>query len=254
MEHRDTSPFLCAVTAKDQRVVREHSFVPVWMCYQIRSGPRLYRCGSPSQIQNGILSAYDDSIQQWASSAAVCRQIVRECLARGAEGFLANWVHPPSEALCQLTGDLECALSESGLTFYVPEAYGDCCESAFVLISSALSEGTLRHKLEQAAEQYGSERILLAYEQMRMDFSLPSPQKRGRPLSLSQLSALKNRYAPPIHQSEELCARYFTYEQQGRTHLVLFDDASTFQQKRSLANELQLGGFLAAWQEIKREQ
>ena len=50
--------------------------------------------------------------------------------------------------------------------------------------------------------------------------------------------------------SEPLCARYFTYRQNGQTHFVLFDDAATLQRKIALAKALGIGEGLLLFDEV----
>lgn len=242
---------LCALLPKDQDAVAKHDFLPFWLCYRVGNGPQLYRCAPPEEISGGILAAVDSNVTSWRSSGEFVKQVIRECHARNAQGFCANWSQPPSPASLHLLAQLETSLSEEGLSLYITEPYRDACDSAFVLLSTALSGGTLRRRMEDAVRRYGAGRIIMAFERMSEDFSLPSPHGKSRTLSPSELTELKNRFSTKIYTSEELCAHYFTTKQGEQTHIILFDDADTFRQKRKLAQELELAGFLFAWEEGK---
>lgn len=250
MESQASLPFLIAVTEPQSRSALPPEAVPVWMCYRMGNGLRLFRCGSGKNLSGGILSAHDGTMRQWGDPVRFCRQVVQECRARSAEGFLANWSRPPSEPMRRLTASLEQALAREGLSFYVPEQYAHCCDSASILVSSAVTDDVLCEKLQRLSFDHSSQRLILAYERLCTDFALPCSDGTGRLLSDQQFSSLKNRFSPTIHHSSQLCANYFTYELQERTHLVLFDDEATCHEKRSIARRYHLGGFLAFWQEI----
>jgi len=77
-----------------------------------------------------------------------------------------------------------------------------------------------------------------------MDFSVPAPGGKGTPLSSEEFQALKKQRHPVIFFSHELCARYFTYTQDGIGHFVLFDDSDTLRRKIRLGRSM---GFDAAF-------
>ena len=59
------------------------------------------------------------------------------------------------------------------------------------------------------------------------------------------------RESPAVFFSQDLCARYFTYNRNGEAHFVLFDDADTLNQKLRLGAGM---GFYAAffmWPEVR---
>ena len=106
---------------------------------------------------------------------------------------------------------------------------------ARVVVSTALSGGTLRQRLRDACRRFGARRLALDLACVRMDFSLPAPYGTGTALTPQQLTELRGRRT--VFFSPELCARYFTYEQSGMTHFVLFDDADTLHRKIALGTE-----------------
>lgn len=113
-----------------------------------------------------------------------------------------------------------------------------------MVVSTALSGGTLRQRLGDACRRFGARRLALDLACVRMDFSLPAPYGAGTALTPQQLTELRGRRT--VFFSPELCARYFTYEQSGMTHFVLFDDADTLHRKIALGTELGIpAGFLA---------
>ena len=131
-----------------------------------------------------------------------------------------------------------------GRALYVAEPCGHMVPDARVVVSTALSGGTLRQRLGDACRLFGARRLALDLACVRMDFSLPAPYGTGTALTPQQLTELRGRRT--VFFSPELCARYFTYEQSGMTHFVLFDDADTLHRKIALGTELGIpAGFLA---------
>lgn len=250
MENHDTIPFYAAVLPNDPWQMSIPSLIPFWLCYQVGNGPRLYRCTPSGQVHGGILCASDRSFAQCGGSDTFCQQVLRECHATGAGGFCANWSRSPTPATQKLISTLENVLTREGLSFFVTLPYADACEHGSILLSTALSRQPLTQRLRSACEVYGSHRIILTFESTAADYLLPVPPQGGKLLSVSQVNTLKSRYSPVIYHDHDLLFHYFTYEQQAQTHLTLFDDEETFYQKKQLAEELQLGGFLAVYREI----
>lgn len=253
MDCEKMMPILLAVTPESFPLENAPPYTPVWLCYRTGSDGRLYRTGEAERIHGGILAAGGENLPVSVKTERFCPPFLRECQARQAEGVLLNWTGPVTEHRKRLASSLSDALQKAGLSLYVPQEYGNCCQSAFVLVSASCREGILRQQMEDAAAQYGAHRVVMVYEPLREDYALPCPGKAGQYLSKSQFSALKDRYSPAVHFSEELLASYFTYEQDGRTHLTLFDDETAFRRKRTLAEELHLAGLLAPWQAVCRK-
>ena len=136
-------------------------------------------------------------------------------------------------------------------TLIVPEQYGHCSEHALVMISSALSGGSLRQRLQEAQERFGRDRVALALQRVAEDFFLPSPSGSGTPLSQDELHRRIHQLSPSIFFSQELCARYFTYmSRESGAHFVLFDDGATLRRKLEAAQSLDIRTVLAPWPEI----
>lgn len=251
MENSFFPQLLCATAPADAERVRSFSAVPAYLSYQVGDGPRLYRNGPPESIRNGVLMADDSRLRQITSSAFFCQQALRECKARGAIGFCANWSRSPDQQMLSLTAALGKALAGQGLTLWVPEAYGSCCPTSKVLISSALSGGTLRQRLADAIKQFGVQRVTLAVERMSADFPLPAREGKSTPLSQEALRELREQIRPSIHFSPEFCANYFTYSREKQVHLVLFDTGGSIRRKLLLAKELGITSVMLAWGEIQ---
>lgn len=120
-----------------------------------------------------------------------------------------------------------------------------------VLVSTAISGGTLLWRMEQMIRHHGRDKVLPALERTAMDFPLPARDGSGLLLSPSQLERKLAYYDPAVHFSPALCARYFLYrngEQQVR--FVLFDDPFSFRKKLSLLRSLDLPSAVAAYPQV----
>ena len=147
---------------------------------------------------------------------------------------------------------LDEALARKGLTLHVPETYGMCTQKARVLISSALSGGSLVQRLEEGILRFGGpERITLALRRVAEDFFLPSPTGSGRAMSRDELAQQLSERSPSVFFSNELCARYFTYmSRESGAHFILFDDAMSIRRKLRVARSLGINRAVAALPEI----
>jgi hypothetical protein len=242
------STFYCVVSSEELAQMRTYSAVPVLYAYEAGAGPRLYRSCGPTAVRGGLLGLRLGELSTEGDCSGFYRQCVLECQSRGAAGILADW-DQFSRSLFQFTRNLGHQLERCSLSLIVPESYAGVTDRAGVLISSALSGGSLELRLKEALERYGQNRVILALERMSDDYILPSTSGRGRRLSRQELSALRQR-RPWVYWSGDLCARYFTYRGQDGVHFVLFDDEDCLQKKIELAQKLGIKRVMAAWEEI----
>lgn len=199
--------------------------------YRIDSGGRLAVLALPPEVRGGLLLVTGTDCAAPPQPEALARDILRQCLQRDYSGVVLEPV-----LTAAATTALESLCRRYGRTLYVPERCGGQMPDARVVVSTALSGGTLRRRLEEVCRRFGPRRIALDLACVRADFSLPAPYGDGTALTARQLAALREQR--PVFFSPELCARYFTYEQEGMTHLVLFDDADTLRRKIGLGTEL----------------
>ena len=180
-----------------------------------------------------------------------CQEVVSECSVRGFSGAVLDFDRrlPPLE---QLAGQLDRLFAQRGLQLYVPETFGHCVAHGRVILSSALSGGSLAQRLEEAAERFGRDRIALSLERSAEDFSLPSPTGSGAPLTRQQLRQQMDTLRPAVFFSRELCARYYTYMNRDTgAHFVLFDDGDTMLRKVEVARQAGVSVFLAPYEDIR---
>ena len=222
------------------------------MAYRVGRGPHLYRAGDPTPLRGGLMVVDGRGFDGQGDPGILCQQLLRECSARSFTGIICDFEGAPIPMLERMLHRLDDLTTRRGLWLYVPEAYGHRTQRARVIISSALSGGSLTGRLEQAAETFGGwERLALGIQRVAEDFLLPSPTGCGQPLSRETLSQLMQERSPNIFFSGELCARYFTYMGQDRSaHFVLFDDGSTIRKKLQIAHQLGIRNALVALPEV----
>lgn len=227
---------------------------PVTVChlaYRVGEGPHLLAAGLPAALRGGLM-AVTGPVPDRGECGPFCREVTGECGARGFSGAVLDLEGEPTPFLAELLGELEDSLAARGLALYVPEEYGTCVRRAAVLVSTALSGGSLELRLRQAAERFGRERTAAALQRAAEDFTLPALTGEGRALSPGELEKLRAERGQAVFFSPELCARYFTYmDGDGRPHFVLFDDGETMVRKAESARRAGLRQLAAAWPEIR---
>ena len=228
---------ILAAPPGDSRAALGFGLTVAHAAYRVGGGPHLYRAGPPLPVRGGLMGLDCVGFDGRGDTGPLCREILRECAARGFTGVLCDFEGPPLPLLVRALRDLAGPLEKRGWPLYVPEPYGERVEGAWVLVSSALSGGSLAGRLREAREKYG--RVALAVERVAEDFFLPAPQGQGRPLTQAELAALLETRRPSVFFSGELCAHYFTYmSRENGAHFVLFDDAGSIRKKLLTAQAL----------------
>ena len=243
--------FLIALPPQQLRALQGWDAVPAYLSYRAGPGSRLLRSGSPAPRPGGLMVVDDQGYDGLGNLLPFCRDVLREVQMRGFSGVVLDFDRrlPPLE---QIAVRLEEGLSRRKAVLYVPETYGTLALRAKVLISSALSGGSLAQRLEEAGEQFGRDRVVLAVEPVREDFPLPCPTGCGDPLSREGLAELMDRRRPSVFFSRELCARYFTYmDREAGAHFVLFDDGETIAHKLEVARKAGINTVLLPLAEVQ---
>ena len=242
--------FIITLPPRQLPALRGWQATPAHLAYRLGPGPHLFRAEGAAPPRGGLMVVDDKQFDGLGPTGPLCQEIIGETLARGFSGAVLDFDNhlPPLE---QIAAALYEPFARRGWTLIVPERYGQAAPHARVMIPSALSGGSLRRRLEEALEQFGESRTVLALEKRREDFFLPSPTGSGQPLTEEELEQLKQRLAPSIFFSGDLCARYFTYmSRDNGAHFVLFDDGDTLRRKVEVARRLGIHTFLAPWAEI----
>lgn len=224
--------------------------LPAHLAYRLSPGMRLLRLQGGQNLRGGIMTVGDCTADPNGPPDAFCLDVERECAARGYRGVILDFDRalPP---LSRLVQRLDLVLLRRGITLFVPEYYAPLAPHAKVLISSAISGGSLSQRLQEALERFGPGRTVLAVEKAAEDFILPALDGCGTPLSCAELEQLKSKTCSTVFFSRELCARYFTYrDSNGGIHFVLHDDTDTLCRKLDTARQCGIRFFLLPWAEI----
>lgn len=226
---------LLAVPGGFRRPAANFGLPLVHMGYALDS-TRLYRTHPPSG--RGGVMAVDCTADYTGTPGALAAGAMRECTARGFTGIFLDREQPAGKALATACTALERACSARGIALYVSPALAPYTRTAAVLVSTAVSGGTLERRMTDAAGRFGRGRIAMDIELMRADFTPPAPGGKGAALTAEAFDALVQRLHPNVFFSGDLCANYFTYRAGGRTHFVLFDDARSIRRKLALGKRL----------------
>lgn len=222
---------------------------PVWLAYRVDPTLHLLRLHNASSFQGGVMAISTCPEPSAGDPVQLCRSILGECARHSFRGVLLDLDHPSVhyERLAHL---LVRELPRRSVTLFLPECLAPCAPGCRVLISSALSGGSLDQRLLEAVERHGADRVVLAVEPAAEDFTLPAPTGCGKPLTKQELADLRGSLRPNIHFSRPLCTRYFTYCRNDTVHVVLFDDDTTIAQKLTCARRCGVSRFLLPWCEI----
>lgn len=211
----------------------------VHYAYRIGNGPHLFRTDLRYPAKGGILAADIGDFNGTGNSDGFVAEVEREC---GAHGFRGAFFDLDGESIVCLQKAFE-SLANSfrrrNQVLYVTEPYAFSSPAVQIVISTAISGGTLRQRLEDAMQRYGKDHVTLGVEWSAMDFTLPATSAAGKALSPAELSHLRVQCGRSTYFSDELCAHYFTYMNTGQdAHFVLFDDAASVTRKLRIAASL----------------
>ena len=209
------------------------------LAYRIGEDNHLHR-HTARQTQGGLLALSDMDPPPIRDSAQLSREILRECINHAFEGVYADFGSNTAPDRIALLEELAPLLHRNSKKLFVSAAYGRHVPTAYVLINTAISGGTLSTMLGDACRTFGKQRVVLDIERVRIDFLLPSPRGEGTALEQSAMDALLAEHASNVFFSHELCAKYFTYQKDGQAHFVLFDDADTIRCKLNLGKNMDL--------------
>ncbi len=158
-------------------------------------------------------------------------EIAEECARRRLTAVLAGYGRSPTLETARFCD----GLLRLGLRPILTENAWQAGCGAEMLISSALSGGDLRSRIEEAKSRCGD--LCLDLERLCRSFPLPCPDGEGEELSPQALAGFLRRGAKPV-LSEELGCKAFTAQVKGETRFVLFDDRETLCKKARLAASL----------------
>jgi hypothetical protein len=187
-----------------------------------------------------VLSA--EELTGGAPMSLLVSEIVSEMRDREYGGVLINPGRGANALHRHLVESLVAAARGRSAVF-VTEALAGASPETTALIQTALSGGSLYRHLSKAVSAYGAERVALEIDRISMSFPLPCPGGQGELLPADRLRELLA--GRRVFFSDSLCVNYFTYAQDGRRRMALYDDAKSILEKLSIAKSLGVrAGFL----------
>lgn len=224
----------------------EYGLAAAHLAYRVGSGPHLFRTQSLVIPRYGVMVLDNGGFDGQGDPGVFCQEVLRECAARSFSGAFFDLEGPPCPVLKRALELLAPAFQRRRWSLYVPEVYALSSPAVKVVISTALSGGSLRQRLGEAVAAYGPERVVLGLEWVAEDFALPALDGAGRHLSREELERLLAERAPAVYFNHDLCAHYFTYMNTGQSaHFILYDDPSSMAKKLHIAAGLGIReGFL----------
>lgn len=238
---QSTSRLILAAPPDQGRAALAFGIPVAHMAYRVGGGPHLFRANFPVVIRGGLMVIDDTGFNGLGESGPFCQEVIRECTARSFSGIVCNFEPRSFPVLGKIVAELGELAHRKSWPLYVTEPYARFSDKSKVLIPTALSGGSLRQRLQEAAEQYGAARVALEVERVRQDFFLPSPSGQGTSISQEELARRIEALTPSVFFSNELCAYYFTYmSPQSGAHFILFDDASSIRKKLQVARSLDI--------------
>lgn len=217
------------------------------VAYRIGPDSTLLRRDLLLETRGGLLSVSDRDASPVEEPEKLASAVQRECGRRSYIGVVLDFEDAPCPDRRAFASVLAPLLARSGRSLFVPEAYAGV-SGAVVLVNTALSGGSYSARLQEAAAQHP--RVALDVQRLAMDFPLPSRSGEGEPLTREQFRLLTERESPAVFFSQELCARYFTYQRDGKTHFILYDDAETIACKLRTADALGIHTALVMYPEV----
>lgn len=257
--------FYIGVNGREMRACGERIGREVQYLYRIDEELRLLQVGNPPDVslRRGHILCVDGlgfggsgkgSGAVTRSVSSMVERLMGQVSCYGYVGICCFFPRVRGGFYHELVRSLDVVCGERGLDLLVGECYGGDVKWGKVLISTALSGGTLEGRFSQAVGKYGGGRVVMEVEWMGEDFLLPAPSGSGERLSPEEVRGLRERVGADVFFSHELCGKYFTY--QNRAHslrFVLFDDGETVGEKIRLAEVWKLGGVFLNWSEVKGE-
>lgn len=193
--------------------------------------------------RGGLLGLYTESgLPADFDDRRLARDLQTQARRFGCGGLLLDL---PSDAAGRAFAARLCPrLAELGLVHYVPVELADQAPQAKLILPSAISGGSFEGMLRHFTSLYPPSQLCLELIRTRSDFTMPSPDADGTPLSAERFARL-HAQAGGSYYARELCCRYFTYMDEARQpHFVMFDDAATAQAKALQASR---AGFFACF-------
>jgi len=221
------------------------------MAYRIGQNGRLLRTDTPISFAGGILVIDSEGFDGSGDPTSLCKDIIRECIARKFDGILCDFPPEITPFLSQTVSRLNTLTVQHNWNLYLPESYAAQSTKSMVLISSDISSGSLESLLHRVSDTYGPERIALVVQRMAKEFRLPAGGEQGKYLTRKELSELVQHFSPSVFFDNKLCTHYFTYMNRNAAYFVLYDDSGSLLRKLSLARSLGITRFVLTFPDVE---
>lgn len=234
-----------AVTPAEAQAAGRYTRSLAHVAYRIGPSSSLLRQNLLMNTRGGLLSLSDRESPAITAPEKLAAAVLRECGLRGYSGAVLDFEESPTPERRAFVKRLSEQMGRQ-LGLLVPEAYAS--DGGTVLVNTAVSGGSLLEHLQSSMGRYG--RSALDLQRLSMDFILPALSGRGRPMPLEELQSLLKAEAPAVFFSQDLCARYFTYTRDGKTHFIIYDDAETLNRKLRIGSSLGYQTALVMYPEV----
>lgn len=227
-----TKNLVLVCTGRDTARAAGHGLAVLHLCLGISPTGALQRLQLPTTQARRLLGLCDPPAGlSGCNPERLAADLVFEAQRAEAPGVFADFEHDTPHGRALLAA-FDAALHKAGIPFYVPLTSGAHLTHAVLTTPTALSGGSLTTYISSLQSRYGAARIAAFLQPVSQDFVLPSASASGAPLGRDAREALLARTGAQVFFSRELCAKYFTYtDEGGRAHFVLFDDAATLEAK-----------------------
>lgn len=227
---------IIAAAGADAKTVRSTKLTCLHLCSSLTPSGSFSALRHPLTTSGDWLGILDQggtvrSPEAFAASACSLAQ------SRSCQGILAEFARP---TLSDTVAALDQYASRLHLSCIVPLSQQEHAPNSLYLVDTAISGGSLKRRLSHLIEQLGTQRLVIQLVRSCAAFPIPSADADGIPLRPSDIDVLCQTYGAVPFFSHELCAKYFTYTDDGQPHFVLFDDRETLHAKRELLDSLGL--------------
>lgn len=248
----DETQLIIAAPPSAVREATAYALPVAHMAYRIGQNLQLLRANIPINLRAGLMMICCSGFDGHGDVINFCRQVIRECSIRNFDGIVLDFEGSAHPLLGQVVSKLGAITAQRNWPLFVPEEYAAFSDHTKIMISSALSGGSLQQRISDAVTQFNPRRIALCVQQVAEDFTLPAPSGCGTPLTQEELKRLIQTRGASVYFSTELCAHYFTYvSRQNGAHFVLFDNAGSLRKKIQTAKQFNLHSCILAWPEVK---
>ncbi|MEA4920138.1 MAG: hypothetical protein VB078_04390 [Clostridiaceae bacterium] len=210
-------------------------FPCAYLVYTADSGS--LKITSPPGPKGGLMGLYGTGVPLGGVDAErVAGEIAAQIKRRGFGGLLLDM--PVTDDGAAFVSRLCPFIASMGIVHYVPVEFASRAPQAKLILPSAISGGSFSEMLERYCSNFPPSRLCLELIKTQNDFTMPSQDPSGRPLSKQEFDYLLSRSGGGYYSSDLYC-RYFTYTgNDGAPHFVMFDDRVSAREKALLASRM----------------